>query len=513
MRGLIKAGRLAVVVLAAVVAGLSSCGDRQETARKVLSARDFRFTVEEFMRAAREGDAAALGPFLDAGMNVDVTDAEANTALFRAAQHGHVAAVKLLLSRGANPNVTGTGWDTPLMAAARAGSVESVEALLAGGAQADKRSEKNWTALTAAAFAGHAGVVKLLAGKSRDSLDEALQIACLRGETATVDTLLGAGASVFSRSKDNKTPLMYAAINGHLDAVRLLLLHGANRFALDSKDRTAADHAGAAGHAGVVAVLNDPELIARKPPAPPITAPTQAEGQPVAVAEARTPTGRGEAAAPDDAKSKRPVPAGSPRSSRRSSAVVVSASRAAVPAIEGVRLNQIPSGDAGSVQSKMQMHDYREAQLPIVLEDVESESAARIRVLYRGKSEAQSIAAGGAIGDTGLELVRAEKRFRPSKAGGGELLDVSQAVIRDRATGHHHLVVRNLPAHASEASALVSISGSDTIYEVRAGDEFSAGAAQSARYRVLDVRPTQVIIENAETGETLTLRPARRSQK
>jgi ankyrin repeat protein len=530
MRGGHRVKRLAAVAGAVVIAALGSCGDRQEAARKALDARDFRFTVEEFMRAAREGDAAALGPFLDAGMNVDVTDAEANTALFLAASHGHAAAVKLLLSRGANPNVTGTGWDTPLIVAARSGSVESVEALLAAGAQADRRSEKNWTALSAAAYAGHADAVKALAPRSRDSLDEALQIACLKGETATVDALLGAGASVFSRSKDNKTPLMYAAMGGHVDAVRLLIINGANRFALDSKDRTAADHAATAGHDGVVAVLNDPESISRKRTAPASLAAVdgreEAEigGRPTSAT-----SGREETSVPNETKA-RPGEADSERvtsdaaslagaagtarsSSRRSSAVVISTARAAVPAIDGARLAGIPSGDTAAVQSNLQMRDYRETQLPIVLEGVGNDSAARIRVLYRGRGEAQSVAAGDAIGDTGLELVRAERKFRSSKGGGGELLDVSQAVVRDRATGHHHLIVRNLPAHASEASAVVGINGSDTVYEVRAGDEFTAGASQSARFRVLDVRPTQVVIENSETGETLTLPHSRRAPK
>ena len=72
--------------------GLSSCGDTQKEARSELTAKSFTFTVDEYIRAAREGNVAALRYFLEAGMAVDVTDAEGATALFRAAENGRSAA-------------------------------------------------------------------------------------------------------------------------------------------------------------------------------------------------------------------------------------------------------------------------------------------------------------------------------------------------------------------------------------------------------------------------------------
>jgi hypothetical protein len=438
------------------------------------------------MRAARDGEVDALKQFLAAGMAVDVEDAEATTALFRAAQYGRAEAAKLLISRGANVNVSGTGWDTPLIAAARAGSLETVQALLDAGADAGRRSEKNWTALTAAAFAGNSEIIKLLSDKGHDSLDEALQIASLQGQTSVIDALLNAGASVFSRSKDNKTPLMYAAMNGHLDAVRILLMHGANRFALDSRDRTAADHAAAAEHHEIVAFLNDPQL-----PLPAVDRPPSSEG---AVASALP------GAAEDPPARVQSFGAPAPG--------LAVASISQVPPINGARLGGLSDGQTATVQSRMRMKDYREVQLPIMLESVADDGEARIRVLHHAKGEARLVGPGTAIADTGLELVRTERRFRNSKMGDGHLLDVSQAIVRDVASGQRHLVVRNVPAHASEASALVSIESAT--YAVREGDEFTAGGGQPVRYRVLDVRPTQVVMENRETGETFTLPRARR---
>ena len=154
----------------------------------------------------------------------------------------------------------------------------------------------------------------------------------------------------------------------------------------------------------------------------------------------------------------------------------------------------------------MRVRHFSEGQLPIVLEEVpEVGDSARIRVIGRGGSAPEIVPAGGAIGDTGLELVGVERKFMDSKMGNGALLDVSQAVVRDRVTGQRHIVRKNQAAHSTPATALISAGSDNEVYEVQEGDEFTAGDEAAARYKVLDVRPTQVVIENLDTRETATL--------
>lgn len=522
------------VVISVAGMGLTSCGDRQESARAELHSKDFTFTVEDYMRAAQEGNVPALEKFLDAGMNVNVADAESTQALFRAAQFGQAGATRLLIQRGADLNAAGAGWDTPLIAASRGGHLEVVQALLEAGADVNRRSERNWTALTAAAYAGHTAIVEVLAPHSQPSVDEALQIASLTGSTPVMGALLKAGASVFSRSKDNKTPLMFAAMNGHIDAVKLLMMHGANRFALDSRDRTAADLALAQNHGEVAAFLNDPQLPAgaeemmAETGVEPLTAPQDSlDGAAVAAAPDSSASGpashsdrpteeAGPAAAmasgPDGPSD--PAGRGGPTlETRRAGAAFAHSGtlsrRPSAPSIQGTHLDEVPTGDGAAVQQTLAMDGYREAQLPIVLESVPSAQAAHIRVLYRTRNATEAVTPGEMIADTGLELVKIEQKYRASKTGEGELIDVSRAVVRDAVTGQRHLVVKDMPARASEACATLRCGTSGTSYEVREGDEFSAGAESPARYRVLDVRPTQVVIENTATGEPVTLRRGR----
>ena len=453
--------------------GLSSCGDTQKEARSELTAKSFTFTVDEYIRAAREGNVTALRYFLEAGMAVDVTDAEGATALFRAAENGRSEAVAFLAGHGADTAVTGTRFDTPLIAAARSGSVESVQALLAAKADPSVRTNKNWTALTAAAYRGQVDLVRLLAPLGSESLDEALQIASLQGKPEVVDTLLASGADVFSRSKENKTPLMYAAAHGHRDVVRLLLLNGSNPLLLDNENQTAADLAMAAGSPG--STVAGPAAAVSLVPARRGRETSASSAAPVSVS------------------------AGAP-------VVAAAAAGPAHPRLQGARLAGMADGSTATLKKSMRVRHFSEGQLPIVLEDVpEVGDSARIRVIGRGGNAPEIVPAGGAIGDTGLELVGVERKFMDSKMGNGALLDVSQAVVRDRVTGQRHIVRKNQAAHSTPATALISAGSDNEVYEVQEGDEFTAGDEAAARYKVLDVRPTQVVIENLDTRETATL--------
>jgi hypothetical protein len=64
--------------------------------------------------------------------------------------------------------------------------------------------------------------------------DADLLAAAAKGQTSQVEALLGKGANVEARDKNDRTPLMLAAQHGHSETVRLLLAHGAKP---DSRDK------------------------------------------------------------------------------------------------------------------------------------------------------------------------------------------------------------------------------------------------------------------------------------
>ena len=83
---------------------------------------------------ARDGGAAELAAYVDAGVPVDLTDAKGDTLLILAAYHGHPDTVAALLARGADPARTNDRRQTALAAATVVRSAASVTALLDAGA-------------------------------------------------------------------------------------------------------------------------------------------------------------------------------------------------------------------------------------------------------------------------------------------------------------------------------------------------------------------------------------------
>ncbi|MDG2124573.1 MAG: hypothetical protein P8J87_12785, partial [Verrucomicrobiales bacterium] len=153
----------------------------------------------------------------------------------------------------------------------------------------------------------------------------------------------------------------------------------------------------------------------------------------------------------------------------------------------------------------VKMHDYREAQLPLMLEGVDATGkVAEVRMLTGGSKVPLQLRAGDEIPGTGLKVVELKRVMKHSKQGKGKLMDMSRMMVEEVASGERNLVVTGVPARSSRTFALMTL-GDGELYDVRVGDEFEVGGVVEGRYRVIDVRPTQVVIENVGTGEPMTV--------
>lgn len=71
----------------------------------------------ELFDAARAGSVDRLAAALDAGVPVDLVDADGNSYLMLAAYHGHLEATELLIARGADVNRLNGIGQSPLAGA------------------------------------------------------------------------------------------------------------------------------------------------------------------------------------------------------------------------------------------------------------------------------------------------------------------------------------------------------------------------------------------------------------
>jgi serine/threonine-protein phosphatase 6 regulatory ankyrin repeat subunit B len=139
-----------------------------------------------------------------------------------------------------------------------------VEYLVAQGAQLEARTDDGFTALLLAAEKGHYAVVRLLGEHGADvNVTEPrghqfpLYVAAIKGNLATLETLLALDASVNSQNIAGFTALNIASQLGHTDCVIALLQAGADPTIMQSDGAAPIHQAAGNNREGAVAALLD----------------------------------------------------------------------------------------------------------------------------------------------------------------------------------------------------------------------------------------------------------------
>ena len=495
--------------------------------------------------AAQAGADEVVRVLLKAGADPYQQDVDDWSALTLGAYKGHVEAVKILAPKSTDL------LDDALLVSAFEGSPEVMDVLLNHGAYVNARSPNNQTALMIAAMNGHEDGVRLLLhnGANRYALDSdemtAANVAEDNGHHAIAELLnlppsmqdemfLPRGDSVASVTDEAMLEMEAAELTGGeeltVDEMRVKGLTGDAGLGPIVVPEVMAEDGGEAGigesasaDAGAtleraLVVLEEGGVLAAGAPVMGAVGGGDAEADPVGPVRARSSVG---VAGVGSTRVGGGVPAVATMSGRsrfdgisrrqptRVDGLTLAARLAPVVSAEET---VVSGGDAARsedqdrqpVAKEFRMTDYREQHLPVMLKSVSSE-LAEVRVLYREEASV-AVRPGEMIADTGLEVVKFEKKFANSKQGAGQLVDVSQMVVMDHDSGQKHLLVKDLPAKSSETYAVMRLDGSGQQYDVRIHDEFIAPVeGNEERFRVIDVRPTQVVIQNLSTEELYTI--------
>ena len=192
-----------------------------------------RADVPTLVRAAADGDMAALRRLLDAGVPVDARDGRGRTALLVATHADQVAAARLLIERGADVNAKDDIQDSPFLYAGAAGRLQILRLTLAAGADLKSTNRYGGTALIPAAHYGHVETVRELLN-TKIAVDHVNRL----GWTALLEAvILGDGGPA------------------HTEIVRLLLAHGASPNRADAKGISPLRHAEDRGQKAVADLL------------------------------------------------------------------------------------------------------------------------------------------------------------------------------------------------------------------------------------------------------------------
>jgi ankyrin repeat protein len=479
---------LEILLIALVLLPLFGCSKSKDDVIKELTALNFQFNGDDFVRSAAEGDQKALGLFLAAGFDVNKPNTAGYTGLMVAAERGRPDFVKLLLDHKADPNIAGRDGSTALMLAAENNQPEILKLLIGRGADPNRQDNNGWTAVLKAAYHGNAKCIEVLASHTKLELDRALLVATLMEKKEAAKALLDNGAEVDFRASDGRTSLILAAGKGNRDLVEVLLQAGADPSLTDQGGQTAQAVAAAKGYNDIVELL-------RHAPAP--------TGTPaVAAATPSTSPAGGSSAISDADILNMPAPGSSAPSN----------SPGQTPLVSSIGVNgggahtggASPGGaNAGngssSMAGKLSVQEVQEAFLPVTLEEVHGKKAT----LQNSDGSSYTINVGDQLKGMSYRVVDIEARSVNDKD--GNVVDASVVKLRHERTGQTISLIKGIPTREHGAYAVLVVNSTGQKIKVELDHDFSLPDEPGQTYRILDIRPTQVVIKRVGDGEVWTL--------
>lgn len=148
------------------------------------------------------------------------------------------------------------------------------------------------------------------------------------------------------------------------------------------------------------------------------------------------------------------------------------------------------------------MRHYRQRELPVEVKKV-SGGVASLHLAGEQPRDVQ-VSGGDVIPGSDLVVVRVFSRTEQGKLNGGEPIEVGIVEVEDRDSGLKREWLEGRPASGHDPVALVEDAATGRRYVAKPGQKFSS--EDGREFIVNDVRPSQLVIEDAESGEVRTLR-------
>jgi ankyrin repeat protein len=447
---------------------LFGCGKSKEQAVQELERLNLKVRSDDFVRSAEQGDTKALPLFFEAGIDINARNSAGYTALMAAAKNGQVEIVNKLLERKANVDIQGNNGLTALMLAAENNQLSIVKALLAKKADPNLQDNSGWSALMKAVYGGNTECVVAIADRSRQEVNRGLLVAALMDHKDTAKALLDRGAEIDTRADDGRTPLMLAASKGFADLVSFFLHEGADRALTDSSGNTAAALASAKGSREIVSLLQN---------APPPSAGGASENS----GPARLPDQKPVTASDHERLAKSQRTLGEPNAPRE-------------PVAE-----RSQESDQSPVVQNVRILSIKQEFLPAMLTEI-SERKAKIK---DANGDYYSVTTGDQL--KGLDYKVTDIEVRSTEDKDGNTVDDSVVKLQNTKTGQVVTLIKGIPAREHASYALLSVSRSSEPMKVETDQNFSIPGDADHTYKVLDIRPAQVIIKRIEDNRVFTL--------
>ena len=504
-----------------LVVGLSGCGKGgRDRAQRDIKQTGKGFTVDDFVRAAAEGDSGLTEAYLRGGMDRNSQDARGISPLMAAAVAGKADVVKMLLDENANPNLQDKGGNTALILATENNQPATVRALIEGNADVRIHNRENSTALLKAANSKFDDVAAVLLDTSKDQLakdgelDKALCVAALLDDGKLLTTLLDKGAKPNAKLENGQTALMFAASFGKEDIVEALLNRGADPRLVDKTGSNASVLALQKGHPDIAKMLD-----------------SRVQGGAVQVAAVTTSSPAPSAGTPAPALAAGSPGPGSTPPISPADAASVERERAWLKQ-NGVEPTALLKKDTGQdddgdgftndeelaagtdpndpkshppYYTKLRLQRVEGERFPVTFDNLNTKTEhATVTVHGAGEERHMELAPGERVPGEPYKVLKVRARHGYVKDT-GEPEDRSELTLINTDNNQRTVLVRGMDANSPNAIAHLVFALDGTQIPVKLGQEFTVPRDPNTRLQVIDIRPTQVVLKLVGSGQTVTL--------
>jgi len=155
-------------------------------------------------------------------------------------------------------------------------------------------------------------------------------------------------------------------------------------------------------------------------------------------------------------------------------------------------------GSAPGLLSGTIVKEFNEVKIPIILREVKSNQAMIERT---DDTTQESIQEGAVLKGLPYKVSKVKHEMKADKH--GVLSDVSQVTLENSDTKEKIVLIRDMPARSSESHAVIQ--SHDETLTLRYDETFTLKSQPGKTFRVIDLRPDQVVVQDEATKEVLTI--------
>ena len=153
------------------------------------------------------------------------------------------------------------------------------------------------------------------------------------------------------------------------------------------------------------------------------------------------------------------------------------------------------------IHKQMRLKQYTEVRLPVVLEEVSGDTA-RVRRLD-GEERTETVRAGQTVKGLHWKVERVQSKQDVDK--NGDPVDLSSLTLTDTDTNERTILMKNLPTRTGDSFAELASQDGATTVKVKQGETFHWPDESGPEFKVIDLRPDQIVVQEMATRKMWTI--------